>query len=806
MKGRKLLSAIIAGAMVLGTMSFPAFAESETGVEYNGITYDSFAEARDAVAQDATDITYTIHGKVMLPDGYITNIVGSAANAETVTFKAADGDATAELAMDGTGVNIIGLDLTGAVKTVNYDGLILSRANGSWKPDVGHANNYFTTAMRGVSDGIVNYTSCTFPNGSCNNSYSKTVYTNCKFNNDTEYGLWIYGGKTEVTGATFTGAKGVQAYSEDENADVITKITDSTFNGIRNKPAIISGTKGTVTLENITTIDCEYGLLQTKPKDGNASLPCASVTIDGEEPAYVAKVGSSLYTDQYFAEKEAQEKGTTAMPVVAKVNGQFYSTLADAVAAANSLPGDNNITIEITKTGVYDPFTITRNNVTVQGIVGATAEESTVIKNTDTNVINVYNQNITLKNLWIDDSVGHTSYKSAVNVMGSRNPYDNLTVDSCRLVGNGQVGSIAFYYHTTKLTITNCTFENFERGYYGCGDNNAMEMLTVTGNTFNNVKVPVDGYWGKVYTGSEEYNIVITDNTFNPDTWGTSYIQLWDYVQYGHYLGWNSCEAGSAIKAKIANNAYNGTTVFYPTHCNVNTVTKIDIAESDEQSLDIIPRYFVALPDEITDADITYSDGSEIDLWNTTKYKVAGSKKLLYTVPTGSFKVTIEKGELKSEEPLTVTAPNEGEILGENIPAITLTDDTFIADEIEVTFVPTADENVYDIVLDGNDKEIYEFVSAEIQFVNSSNGYEIDGTNDINVIANTENSDRYGFYLKDGEVSNRITATKIKIGQVTFPAQGTISFKVDADNSKVVATEYNTHLEKYYTAADEMQN
>ncbi|MEE1048292.1 MAG: dockerin type I domain-containing protein, partial [Clostridia bacterium] len=49
---------------------------------------------------------------------------------------------------------------------------------------------------------------------------------------------------------------------------------------------------------------------------------------------------------------------------------------------------------------------------------------------------------------------------------------------------------------------------------------------------------------------------------------------------------------------------------------------------------------------------------------------------------------------------------------------------------------------------------------------------------------------------------NRITATKIKIGQVTFPAQGTISFKVDANNSKVVATKYNTHLEKSYTAAD----
>ena len=126
-----------------------------------------------------------------------------------------------------------------------------------------------------------------------------------------------------------------------------------------------------------------------------------------------------------------------------------------------------------------------------------------------------------------------------------------------------------------------------------------------------------------------------------------------------------------------------------------------------------------------------------------------------------------------------------------------------ITDEIAVNFVPTADENVYDIVLDGNYKEIYEFVSAEIQFINAGNGYQIDGTNDINVIPTTDKPDRYGFYLKDGAVDKRITDTKIKIGTVTFPEQGAISFKVDANNSTVVATEYNTHDEKSYTAADE---
>ncbi len=125
-----------------------------------------------------------------------------------------------------------------------------------------------------------------------------------------------------------------------------------------------------------------------------------------------------------------------------------------------------------------------------------------------------------------------------------------------------------------------------------------------------------------------------------------------------------------------------------------------------------------------------------------------------------------------------------------------------LTSEIAVKFASTSAKNVYDIVLDGNGEKIYELVSAEIQFVNAGNGYEISGTDDINVIPNTENPDRYGFYLKDGAVGNRKTGTEIKIGTVTFPEQGAINFKVDAEGSKVVATEYATHLEKYYTAAD----
>ena len=187
---------------------------------------------------------------------------------------------------------------------------------------------------------------------------------------------------------------------------------------------------------------------------------------------------------------------------------------------------------------------------------------------------------------------------------------------------------------------------------------------------------------------------------------------------------------------------------------------------------------------------------STIDVTGTeTGLKNTGSSSLSITGTSNvSFTNTVDAN---------IYLNDENEILTVEPPANGTVSESVLTDKITVNLVPTDNESVYDIVLDGNYKEIYEFVSAEIQFVNAGNGYEIDGTDDINVSPNTENDDRYGFYLKDGAVTNRITATKIKIGQVTFPAYGTIDFKVDANNSKVVVTEYNTNLEKYYTAADE---
>src|SRR5699024_1321358 len=123
----------------------------------------------------------------------------------------------------------------------------------------------------------------------------------------------------------------------------------------------------------------------------------------------------------------------------------------------------------------------------------------------------------------------------------------------------------ALYIHKPNIKITGCTFENFERGYYTCGDNSSAGVMTFTENKFTNVRVPIDGYWGK--TATEKTSITITDNTFDSGKWDAAYIQLWDYAQYLRWAGNTETDRqGSAIKARIEDNTYKGSVVIYAAH------------------------------------------------------------------------------------------------------------------------------------------------------------------------------------------------------------------------------------------------
>ena len=114
------------------------------------------------------------------------------------------------------------------------------------------------------------YTNCTFPNGVSNNQYGKTVFDNCKFTNGATglYNLWNYGGSTEIKNSSFTGTRGIKAYSEGVDGGQI-EVADTTFNGLGEKAAIVVSKATTVTLNKVDATECTKGLLQ-KDIDGGS--------------------------------------------------------------------------------------------------------------------------------------------------------------------------------------------------------------------------------------------------------------------------------------------------------------------------------------------------------------------------------------------------------------------------------------------------------------------------------------------------------------------------------------------------------
>ena len=386
MKAKRFLCSILAFALVLSTMGFTVLAEDTDIIEVGaGKTYETWSAAI-ATATDANadgSITYHIYGKVLMDSHDVKgaaatiNIIGMTDDAELSVETANPTDNGVVYVSDNT------------IETVNFSNLKLSRPNGEYRGNEGHHNRFFTVWDSDDSTDLITYTSCVFPNGAGNNQYGKTTYTDCDFYNDVYYALWIYGsgdkGVVEVTGGTFDADRGVKIYSEDPSATVKTTIKDSTFD-IASKPAIVSSIAGELVVEDVDATECEYGLLASEPKDGSSDLESAAITVDGEEPVFVAKVGNMVCTDMAYAEAESSESKPVEIPV-AKIGTKHYATLQAAIDAATD--GDT----VIVKEGTYEVPSM-KAGITVEG-KGNVVLEGTLSGNL---------KNLTLKNLYIKGS------------------------------------------------------------------------------------------------------------------------------------------------------------------------------------------------------------------------------------------------------------------------------------------------------------------------------------------------------------------------------------------------------------------
>lgn len=125
-----------------------------------------------------------------------------------------------------------------------------------------------------------------------------------------------------------------------------------------------------------------------------------------------------------------------------------------------------------------------------------------------------------------------------------------------------------------------------------------------------------------------------------------------------------------------------------------------------------------------------------------------------------------------------------------------------IAESVDVKFVPTADKNVYDIVVvpTDNTKVINRLSSAEFDFALTSNTamtYAIAGAE--NVTVNRDDANHVAFYF-DGENQQDESGVEVKIGTVTFNGYGKFTFGI-AENgtNKIQTAEIADNIVSIYT-------
>ena len=375
---KKFLAMILALVMALGVTTISWADEATNYVTVNG-GETKYVTLEDAVAAaEPADgvITYGIYGKVdvtatgwvkVLKDG-LTNVtkiafVGKTENAEICITQAAAILADQKYDID-----------------VSFENLTLSKLNPQWNGDYGHATNYFTTWLRNTNaaENTVTYTNCTFPNGVCNNQYGKTVFDTCNFTNSAAKlsNLWNYGGNTEVKDSKFTGTRGIKAYNEGtlKTAPTIS-ISNTEFNGLTEKAAIVVSKATNVTIGSISADSCTEGLIQ-KSIEGSTSEQEVTIAANGNGIS-----GTFNITADTEPEKAKEEFNITA--------GTFTADVSDYVASsAAAATVDNSYCVgaETIKEAAKTADSITVKQGTIEG--GLTVKDgATVTNNTGAELI-----------------------------------------------------------------------------------------------------------------------------------------------------------------------------------------------------------------------------------------------------------------------------------------------------------------------------------------------------------------------------------------------------------------------------------
>ena len=516
---------------VAGETVFEPKATVVKPVSVNGTSYETLEDAIDAATPDANGVvTYEISGKVdVTATGWVQVAKSGLTGLTAVKFVGTTDDA--KICING-GLAILA-DQNYDID-VSFEALALSKLNPTYGGDYGHSTNYFTTWLRnsGAAENTVTYTNCTFPNGVSNNQYGKTVFDNCKFTNGATglYNLWNYGGSTEIKNSSFTGTRGIKAYSEGVDGGQI-EVADTTFNGLGEKAAIVVSKATTVTLNKVDATECTKGLLQKDIDGGSLKTTIeangtgisgkfditATTTADAAKNEFNISAGTftSEVSNDYCAdgfEVKANDNGTYGVVEAATAAGDGTEanpyTLAQLGAMTRQAYIDAQNRLNGTMYVTVGDYTYGTN-----GVLGNGVRDDTTGQIPDHSKLNAYGENG-----YLGEKNDGANGKSVVFVGGSIT--SNVTgYTSIDKIGTSLLLALPAY---TNVTFKGITFNNVMSFNYQLYTSPWSQLgeLKFDGCTFNGIIVGAIAAQTLTFNGCEFKNYTNTTdaNSSNP-TW-----------------------------------------------------------------------------------------------------------------------------------------------------------------------------------------------------------------------------------------------------------------------------------------------
>ena len=666
---------------VAGETVFEPKATVVKPVSVNGTSYETLEDAIDVATPDANGVvTYEISGKVdVTATGWVQVAKSGLTGLTAVKFVGTTDDA--KICING-GLAILA-DQNYDID-VSFEALALSKLNPTYGGDYGHSTNYFTTWLRnsGAAENTVTYTNCTFPNGVSNNQYGKTVFDNCKFTNGATglYNLWNYGGSTEIKNSSFTGTRGIKAYSEGVDGGQI-EVADTTFNGLGEKAAIVVSKATTVTLNKVDATECTKGLLQKDIDGGSLKTTIeangtgisgkfditATTTADAAKNEFNISAGTftSEVSNDYCAdgfEVKANDNGTYGVVEAATADGdgteanpytleQLGAMTRQAyIDAQNRLNGTMYVTV-----GNYAYDT--------NGVLGNGVRDDTTGQTPDHSKLNAYGENGYLgeKNdgangksvVFVGGSItsgvtGYTSIdKIGTSLLLALPAYTNVTFKGTTF---NNVMSFNYQLYTSpwsqlgELKFDNCTFNGIIVGaiaaqtltFNGCEFKNYTN--TTDANSSNPTWIrPAYGNWtqGDNEGQGSDFRSLTTINFTDNKVTSTrpvkfEYISQWDITSTvtatGNYFDISKQDGDTTIKnVGLYLGAHTDANAF-------NLVAEDNTKSENTAALYTIPEGKTSLPLGST---VTDTKGNEVELTDALKWKAgdaATDKIVLKTV------------------------------------------------------------------------------------------------------------------------------------------------------------------------------